>query len=151
MNNVSIREWTEDDVGAAALIERACFAEPWTLEVIRQSFTVPHFYGFILEADGETVGYACGSSLFEDAELMRIAVLPKCRGLGYGRLLLKRFIEGAAMRGAERMFLEVRASNEAALALYLKSGFQKNRLRKRYYPDGEDALEMLKDFQAERE
>ena len=151
MNNVNIREWTENDVGAAALIERVCFAEPWTLEVIRQSLAVPHFYGFIVEADGETVGYACGSSLFEDSELMRIAVLPKCRGRGFGRLLLERFIEEAATRGAERMFLEVRASNEAALSLYLKSGFQKNRLRKRYYPDGEDALEMLNDFSTEHE
>jgi ribosomal-protein-alanine N-acetyltransferase len=151
MNNVNIREWTENDVGAAALIERACFADPWTMEAIRQSLTTPHFYGVILEADGEIVGYACGSSLFEDSELMRIAVLPKCRGLGYGRLLLEKFIEGAKMRGAERMFLEVRASNEAALALYLKSGFQKNRLRKRYYPDGEDGLEMLKNFHTEGE
>lgn len=141
---ISIREWTENDVPFAALIERACFAEPWSLEVIRQSVSVPHFYGFVLEADGEMVGYACGSSLFEDAELMRIAVLPKCRGKGLGRLLLEGFIEGAVSRGAERMFLEVRASNEAALGLYLKSGFQKNRLRKRYYPDGEDALEMCK-------
>ena len=149
MNDVNIREWTENDVGAAALIERACFAEPWTMDVIRQSLTVPHFYGFVLEADGEIVGYACGSSLFEDAELMRIAVLPKCRGLGYGRLLLDRFIEGASARGAERMFLEVRASNTAALGLYTSSGFEKNRLRKRYYPDGEDGIEMLNHFSVE--
>lgn len=151
MKEINIRAWTEQDAGAAAIIERACFAEPWTLEIIRQSFLVPHFYGFIVEADGESVGYVCGSSLFEDAELMRIAVLSKCRGLGYGKLLLDKFIEGAAARGAERMFLEVRASNEAALGLYTKSGFKKNRLRKRYYPDGEDALEMCKDFCAERE
>lgn len=149
--DVNIREWTENDVGAAALIERACFAQPWTLDEVKQSFALPVCYGFILEADGNIVGYVCGSSLFEDAELMRIAVLPKCRGLGYGRLLLERFLEGAVMRGAERMFLEVRASNEVAIRLYTKCGFQKNRLRKRYYPNGEDAIEMLNDFCAERE
>lgn len=143
--DVNIREWTENDAPNAALIERACFQEAWTLEVVKQCFRYPHFIGYVLELDGEIVGYVCGSSMFEDSELMRIAILPAHRGKGLGKLLLERFIEGVAARGAERTFLEVRASNVAALTLYLKSGFQKNRLRKRYYPDGEDALEMLKE------
>ena len=144
--DVNIRQWTEDDAPSAVIIERACFKEAWTLDVVKQCFRFPHFLGFVLEAEGEIVGYVCGSSLFEDSELMRIAVLPTQRGKGFGKLLLERFVEGALARGAERMFLEVRASNEAALSLYLKSGFQKNRLRKRYYPDGEDGLEMCKDL-----
>ena len=148
---INIREWAQQDAPSIALIEHACFKDAWSLDVIRQSLSVSHFYGFVLEADGEIIGYACGSALFENSELMRIAVLPTCRGKGYGRLILNAFIEGAAARGAERMFLEVRASNEAALSLYLKSGFVKNRLRKRYYPDGEDALEMINDFSAVRE
>ena len=142
--DVNIRQWTEADAPYAALIERACFKDAWSLEVVKECFRFSHFLGFILEKEGEIVGYVCGSSLFEDAELMRIAVLPSHRGEGLGRLLLEQFIHGATERGAERMFLEVRASNEAALALYLKSGFEKNRLRKRYYPDGEDGLEMCK-------
>ena len=142
--DVNIREWTEKDASSAAMIERVCFHEAWTLEVVKQCFRYPHFLGFVLECEGEIIGYVCGSALFEDSELMRIAVLPTHRGKGFGELLLKRFIEGVAARGAERTFLEVRASNEAALSLYLKSGFQKNRLRKRYYPDGEDGLEMCK-------
>ena len=149
--DVNIREWTENDAPNAALIERSCFQEAWTLEVVKQCFRYPHFIGYVLELDGEIVGYVCGSSMFEDSELMRIAILPAHRGKGLGKLLLERFIEGVAARGAERTFLEVRASNVAALTLYLKSGFQKNRLRKRYYPDGEDALEMINDFSAERE
>ena len=141
---INIRKITEKDAPSAAIIERACFHEPWSLDVIRQSLAVPSFYGLVMETDGEIIGYACGSALFEDAELMRIAIFPKHRQKGLGDLLLQAFIDEAKNRGAERMFLEVRASNEPALALYIKNGFMKNRLRKRYYPDGQDALEMCK-------
>ena len=144
--DVNVRELTANDLTAAALIERACLAEPWSVDALKQSLATPQFFAFVLEADGETAGYVCGTSLFEDAELMRIAVLEKFRGKGFGRLLMERFLEVSLARGAERVFLEVRASNAAALGLYQSVGFMKNRLRKRYYPDGEDALEMMKSF-----
>ena len=149
--DINVRGLTANDLTAAALIERACLAEPWSVDALKQSLATPQFFAFVLETDGEIAGYVCGTSLFEDAELMRIAVLEKFRGKGFGRLLMERFLEVSLARGAERVFLEVRASNEAALSLYCKSGFAKNRLRKRYYPDGEDALEMINDFSAVRE
>ncbi len=144
--DVNIRVWTEKDVAATAVLERACFAEPWQRESLKESAASVGFYAFALEADGEFVGYICGTTLFEDAELMRVAVLPSMRGRGLGRLLTERFLEDAERRGAEQCFLEVRLSNAAALGLYQSLGFQKNRVRKRYYPDGEDALEMRKVF-----
>ena len=147
--DVNIRELTENELAAAALIERSCLAEPWTLDALKQSLATPQFFAFVLETNGEIVGYVSGTSLFEDSELMRIAVLSSYRGKGYGRLLMERFLKSAAERGAERTFLEVRASNTAALGLYQSVGFMKNRLRKRYYSDGEDALEMCKTFLTE--
>ncbi len=148
---ISIREWTANDIPAAAMIERTCLGEPWSLDTLKQWRSAAHFFAYVLEADGVIAGYVCGTALFEDAELLRVAVLPPYRGKGFGKLLTERFLEGAAARGAERAFLEVRPSNQAALALYQKQGFQKNRLRKRYYADGEDGLEMMKSFDPERE
>lgn len=141
-----IRDWTEKDLPAIALLERACFAEPWTMEMIRNEFARKEFCGALLEEDGKVIGYVCGFLLFEDAELTKVAVAERCRGNGYGGALADAFYLRAAERGAKRIFLEVRVSNQPAFKLYQSRGYEKTRLRKRYYADGEDALEMKKEF-----
>ena len=139
-----IREWTELDLSKLVLCERACFSDPWTAEMIKTEFSRTDFYGLLIEEDGKILGFIYGTVLFEDGELMKIAILPEYRGQGLGFTLTENFLQGAKLRGAERVFLEVRASNLPALQLYQKHGFEKTRLRKRYYSDGEDALEMKK-------
>ncbi|MBQ7769828.1 MAG: ribosomal protein S18-alanine N-acetyltransferase [Clostridia bacterium] len=143
---IAIRDWTEKDLPKLMALERACFADAWTTEMMKNEFTRDVFCGVLAEDDGVLVGYVCGYTLFEDAELFKIAVMPDCRGKGIGGLLLDAFAEKAATKGAERIFLEVRISNEPALGLYLSRGFEKTRVRKRYYSDGEDALEMKRDL-----
>lgn len=145
-----IREWTERDLPKLMAIERACFDDPWTTEMMKGEFVREQFCGVLAEReDGEILGYACGTSLFEDAELFKIAVGEEFRGQGHGAALLHELFELVKGRGATRMFLEVRVSNAAALGLYQSRGFQKTRIRKRYYENGEDALEMKKDFYPE--
>ncbi len=148
---ITIRDWTERDLPKLMALERACFADAWTTEMMKNEFFRDGFCGALAEEDGETVGYVCGYALFEDAELFKIAVLQNCRGKGIGGLLLDAFAEKTAAKGAERIFLEVRISNESALGLYKSRGFEKTRIRKRYYPDGEDALEMKREFCPEDE
>lgn len=114
--------------------------------MLKEEFAHEYGVGIVAEAAGEILGYVCGSSLFEEAELMRIAVLPDYRGQGIGGDLVDEFFKSVVALGARRVFLEVRATNEAALGLYRSRGFEKNRLRKRYYADGEDALEMKKEL-----
>ena len=114
--------------------------------MLKEEFAHEYGVGIVAEAAGELLGYVCGSSLFEEAELMRIAVLPDYRGQGIGGELAEEFFNSTRALGARRVFLEVRATNEAALGLYRSRGFEKNRLRKRYYADGEDALEMKKEL-----
>ena len=143
---IAIRDWTEKDMPKLMALERACFVDAWTTEMMKNEFTRNGFCGALAEEDGDVVGYVCGFTLFEDAELFKIAVLQDCRGKGIGGLLLDAFIEQTANKGAEKIFLEVRVSNQAALGLYNSRGFEKTRIRKRYYPDGEDALEMKLDL-----
>ncbi|WP_026644346.1 ribosomal protein S18-alanine N-acetyltransferase [Bifidobacterium sp. AGR2158] len=78
-----------------------------------------------------------------DAQIMTIGVARDHQREGIGRALLKRMIADAKAAGAERMLLEVRVDNTAALALYQDVGFERMGLRKRYYqPEGVDAYTM---------
>lgn len=144
-----IRDWTEKDLPAIAILERACFSEPWTMEMLKNEFSRKEFCGALLEEDGKIVGFVCGMTLFEDAELMKVAVAESCRKRGLGGALVDEFYRRAISRDVERIFLEVRVSNAAALGLYQGRGYEKTRLRKRYYADGEDALEMKKEVHPE--
>jgi ribosomal protein S18 acetylase RimI-like enzyme len=74
-----------------------------------------------------------------EAELLRVAVDPAHRGGGLGRRLLEACQQELAEEGLVNLFLEVRASNAAAIALYRACGWKACGLRPRYYPDGEDA------------
>lgn len=143
---ITLRDIAEGDLPKLMALERACFEDAWTTEMMKNELVRDGFCGVLAETDGEIAGYVCGYTLFEDAELPKIAVLKDYRGRGLGGLLLDLFSEKARQRGAERIFLEVRASNEPALRLYQSRGFEKTRIRKRYYADGEDALEMKREL-----
>ena len=76
------------------------------------------------------------------AELLRIAVHPRMRRRGIGSRLLHDFVEHSYERGARSCFLEVRADNQAAIALYRAHRFEDVSHRSAYYPDGCDAVLM---------
>ena len=137
------------DIPQLTTLETLCFPDPWQATSWETSFTRADFFGFTLK-EGETlVGFVCGTSRFEESELLKIAVHPSSRGKGYGERLFQALESEAKKRGAEKIFLEVRASNVAALGLYRKSGFTQTRIRKNYYPDGETAVEMVKSINKE--
>jgi ribosomal-protein-alanine N-acetyltransferase len=134
--------WTKDDTLAVAELEKQCFSDPWSAELFESAFASPFFHGLVVKEDGEIIGYACQTVLFEDAEILNVAVAPVARGKGVGRALMNEMIVAAKTLGAEKMFLEVRVSNAPALGLYRGLGFQDGYIRKKYYEDGEDALTM---------
>lgn len=89
--------------------------------------------------------FACGFLVAQcggaEWELENIAVLPALRRLGVGAALLGTLLEEARRRRAERILLEVRASNQSAIRLYSQAGFQLIARRRGYYQNpGEDAL-----------
>ncbi|MBX3092410.1 MAG: ribosomal protein S18-alanine N-acetyltransferase [Cryobacterium sp.] len=76
-----------------------------------------------------------------EADIQTIAVSPEQRRSGLGRLLMRTLINEAGKRGAQEVFLEVRADNTAAQELYRSLGFEQIAVRPRYYqPDNVDAL-----------
>lgn len=139
-----LREWKKEDVEKIVQIEEACFPDPWSKEMFFDAFSLPICHGVVAEEEGEVIGYACQTVLFEDAELLNIAVSPQHRKKGVGRAIIEKIEQKATELGAERLLLEVRVGNEAALSLYRSFGFEDLSVRKRYYEDGEDALVMQK-------
>lgn len=138
-----IRRWTENDTLAVAEIERKSFTDAWTEQMLAESLVNPAFYGLVWEEDGVVLGYV-GTIICGDAEIALIAVSPEMRKHGIGKALLTGAIEYARKSDCENLFLEVRRSNSAAIALYEGCGFTPIGERKKYYADGEDAIVMVK-------
>lgn len=92
---------------------------------------------------GEIVGFVGVWLMVDEAHIVTLAVRPEARRQGVGQLLVLGALELASALGMARVTLEVRASNEAARALYERCGFRRVGLRPRYYTDNqEDAIVM---------
>lgn len=105
--------------------------------------------GAVQDAGADSIGlagYAVLRIIAPEAEIENICVAPACRRIGVGETLMAEMLRLAAERDAERIFLEVRAHNEPAKALYLKSGFVESYRRKNYYQGPtEDAIIMMRE------
>ena len=90
--------------------------------------------------------YGGVSVVLDEAEVQLICTAEVYRRCGRGGRILEDLLEIAEEKGAKRVFLEVRVSNAPAMSMYLKYGFCGLYARSRYYPDGEDALVMVKEL-----
>lgn len=139
---VGFRPCREGDLDAVGAIERATFPEPWTRDQFSSLLAHPAGIGWVAEVhSGEAVGYAIGWVAAGEAELADLAVAPDFRGRGIGAGLVRAFAREAGVRGARRLYLEVRASNEGAQRFYDRLGFDRVDRRVGYYRHPrEDAL-----------
>lgn len=143
---MTVREMTEADIPVVAALEAACFAQPWTKGQLFGAASRTDFRAFVAEDEQGIVGYICGTCLYEDADVARVAVQKERRREGLGGRLLDAFLSSVKAQGAKQAFLEVRVSNAAAIRLYESRAFASIRLRKRYYVNGEDGIEMKKEL-----
>lgn len=133
-----LRPLVEADLDAAARFEQQRAERPWSREQLRDELGRA---AWALELDGVLAGHACLSLLPPEAELLTIVVDERRRGHGHGGWLLDRLIEQVVGAGCTELRLEVRPSNDAALALYRGRGFEAVGRRVGYYSaTGEDAL-----------
>jgi ribosomal-protein-alanine N-acetyltransferase len=143
---IHIRPMIEADLDAVLAIEQASFPSPWKRDHFLHEIAAPHSYPFVAEYNGMLAGYVCLTSLFEEAQILNIAVDPAMRGRGIARILMKHAFSLAREKGAEVMSLEVRASNAAAITLYEQCGFTRTGLRQKYYEGRDDAVLMEKNL-----
>lgn len=141
---LSIRAMCESDLDVVMVIELLSFHSPWHREHFQQEIIAPHSFPFVAELDGIIAGYVCLMSLFEEAQILNIAVAPEHRGMGVARMLMDYAVSVAQEKDAELLALEVRASNIAAITLYERCGFVRTGLRHKYYEGRDDAVLMEK-------
>lgn len=140
----ALRPMREDDLDAVHAVEIRAYEFPWTVGIFRDCLRAD-YPSWVLQRDGEVIGYFLMSIAAGEAHVLNICIDPARQGHGHGRHLLRAMMHVARGRGAERVFLEVRPSNGGAIALYHSEGFNEIGRRPRYYParDGrEDALVM---------
>jgi ribosomal-protein-alanine N-acetyltransferase len=144
-----VRPMVESDLDSVLTIEQASFSTPWKRDHFLHEITAPHSYPFVAVYGGTIAGYVCLTALFEEAQILDIAVAPDVRGRGIARALMQ-FAAGLAReKGAEVLLLEVRSTNHAAISLYERFGFSRCGVRVGYYDGLDDALLMEKNLQGE--
>jgi len=121
------------DLDAVLSIENVIYTHPWTLGNFADSLSTGNDCR-VLEWSGVMAGYAVLMSAAGEAHLLNLSIAASWQGRGLGRALLHHMIDAARASGAGKIFLEVRASNAAARALYAKSDFREIGVRRGYYP-----------------
>jgi len=142
-----IRAMRDEDILAVTSIEMGAFSEPWPEKEIRYELhenPVAKLYVAII--DDEVVGYLDFMITFDSATINRVAVDAEYRQKGIGQALLDKMIDVCHKQkdAVEFITLEVRPSNTAAQALYLKNGWKQVTVKKGYYSNGEDAIYMIR-------
>jgi len=161
--SVRIERIEETDVRDVAQIEASTFPVPpprgdapadapllpTPEERVREDLARPWTRGWIARelrdetAEARAVGYLLSWHVVDELHILQVAAAKLDRRKGVGRALVDHALAYAARERVHLVLLEVRRSNVAAIALYRRVGFVANHIRRRYYPDGEDALEML--------
>ena len=132
-----------DDVIQVAALEKACFADPWSLASLMYEAVNTHAVYLVAAHGQEILGYIGMRYVLDEGHMTNLAVGHFHRRGGVGRALLSELISHACGQGLAFITLEVRASNAPALALYGHLGFAQAGLRRRYYSNPpEDAVLM---------
>jgi len=132
----SIRDMTHDDLVMVSDIERRSYEFPWSHGVFRDCL-LAGYRSCVLIREERVVGYGILSIAAGEAHILNLCVEPEFRSLGYGERLLDRLLLQARASSVEEVLLEVRPSNETALALYRKKGFYQVANRPAYYQSHE--------------
>lgn len=142
----SIRLMTHEDMGFVSDIERRSYEYPWSHGVFRDCL-LAGYQCIVLDRDERVAGYGILSIAAGEAHILNLCVDPSYRSHGYGERLLDEILFRARAASVREIFLEVRPSNQTALALYRKKGFHIVSNRPAYYQaqaGREDAAVLVK-------
>ena len=137
-----------EQVAHVAALEQECFSAPWSENAISSELKNPLSTWLVAMEDGNFAGYVGSQAVMGEADMMNLAVKANCRRKGIAEGLVMALIDCLKEQEVSSLTLEVRASNEAAIALYNKLGFVQVGRRPGYYAKPkEDALILRKEWQ----
>lgn len=130
---MQIKLMEEEDLDEVWDLEKKVFANPWNRESIWKACSQTENIYLTARENGDLVGYCGVWCSMEQADLCQIAVASQWRRKGVASALLEKAVEECRHRQAERLLLEVRVSNTAAVSFYEKEHFKTIYVRKGYY------------------
>jgi len=135
MSDIMVREIRPGEIGVLVSLYGVCFEELYPEPTASSLLLTPGAWCHLAfcEVDGSALGFAIVRTIFDEAELLTIGVLPAARRRGAAIALLKAGFIAARSSGAHAIYLEVGEDNPAAMALYRKLGFRATGRRKNYY------------------
>jgi ribosomal-protein-alanine N-acetyltransferase len=139
-----IRAATEADLDVLASIERASLSGTWTREAFADELHKSFARVWVATRDERVCAFVHCWLIADEIQILNVATAPAFRRQGIARALLSSLLGSLSAQGFCAALLEVRASNEPAIALYRSLGFKEDAIRERYYSDGEAALLMSK-------
>ena len=133
------------DVDSAAKLAALEGAALWDAAAFAHELTLAHATLVAVDGDdGTLAAFAVWWRVVDETHLLNMVVAPGARRRGLGAALVAQMLDEARGRGDVAALLEVRAGNRAAQALYERAGFSRAGLRRGYYADGEDAVQMVR-------
>lgn len=140
-----LREMMIDDLDEVMELEEELFAVPWTKEGFFTFLTRDDAMFLVVEEKGKILGYCGLLMVLDEGDVLNVAVKKDRQREGIGNFLMESMMRLAAEREISIIHLEVRKSNETAIRLYERLGFERDGIRKGYYTDPvEDAILMTK-------
>lgn len=139
-----LRRMTREDLDQVLALEQRCHSQPWSRATFEQELVTEVARIDLLLIEEVVAGYISSWQIAGELEIQNIVTAPEWRRRGLARVLLQRLLSRAAGQ-VERVLLEVRAGNAAAISLYEDFGFRIDARRDNYYADGETAILMSLD------
>ena len=141
-SDYSFRVMMEDDLDDVIAIEESVYPFPWTRGIFHDCLNIGYVCRVFLHKE-KVIAYSIISVAADESHLLTIVVAKDEQRKGYGKKMLDEMVRVAKTHAANIMYLEVRASNKAAIQLYHDNGFNELGVRNNYYPaenGREDAL-----------
>lgn len=145
---MTIEHMTSSWVTPVAQLEKDCFRDPWSEKSIAGELDNPLSLWLVAVDGGRLLGYVGSQTVLDETDMMNIAVAKEERRRGVARALILELVNQLAQQGSRSLTLEVRASNQGAIALYQSLGFVQTGRRPNYYRNPrEDGLILRKEWE----